>query len=220
MTENKAKYIHFEGMDLAGKSLAAKNLMERSGENWQLRRNSINLNNPSFELADSVNKSKDIKYSSETLGNLYIAALMADIESFSRPDCNTIQDSTIILRSLAYHTVNGTPRITDIMTDLLPKHPKFDFSFVEFDYSETFYNWIEYKKDRKQSYRTQKSLEACYQNLKLLSDFNPVTAKQIVLNSISNNWSGLFKIKTDKQTKQDETRNYIASRIAQVTGGN
>jgi hypothetical protein len=96
----------------------------------------------------------------------------------------------------------------------------FDFSFVEVDYSETFYNWIDYKKERKQSYKTQKSLEACYQNLKLLSEFNPITAKQIVLNSISNNWLGLFKIKTDKQTKQDETRNYIASRIAQVTSGN
>lgn len=128
--ENKPKYVHFEGMDLAGKSLAAKNLIERSNESWQIRRNSINLDNPIFELADSMIKSKDTKYSSETLGNLYIAALMADIESFSRPSCNTIQDSTIILRSLAYHTVNGTPRIAEVMTELLLKHPKFDFSFV------------------------------------------------------------------------------------------
>jgi cytidylate kinase len=64
------------------------------------------------------------------LGNLYIAALMGDIRSFKWPDKNTIQDSTIILRSIAYHMVNGTPRIGEVLIDLLPKHPKFDASFV------------------------------------------------------------------------------------------
>lgn len=115
---------------------------------------------------------------------------------------------------------NENENIIEYTNEIKSKKVKFDFSFVEFDYSETFYNWIDYKKERKQSYKTQKSLEACYQNLKILSDFNPINAKQIVLNSISNNWSGLFKIKTDKQTKQYETRNYIVNRIAQVTSDN
>ena len=42
----------------------------------------------------------------------------------------SIQDSTIILRSIAFHTVRGTPRIREVLLDLLPEHPKFDVSFV------------------------------------------------------------------------------------------
>jgi len=94
---------------------------------------------------------------------------------------------------------------------------KFDFSFIEIDYKEAFENWIEYKKEKKQTYKTQKSLESCYHNLKLLSEFDPEKAKQIVFNSISNNYAGLFKLKTDKNTQKDETRNYIASRIVEAT---
>ena len=96
----------------------------------------------------------------------------------------------------------------------------FDFSFVEVDYSKPFYEWLEYKKENKHTYKTQKSLLAAYQNLKLLSDFDPEKAKRIVFNSIANGWAGLFKLKDDKQAKKDETRNYIVSRIAQVTGNN
>ena len=94
---------------------------------------------------------------------------------------------------------------------------KFDFSFIEIDYKEAFENWIEYKKENKHSYRTQKSLLAAYKNLKLLSDYNPETAKQIVFNSMANGWAGLFRIKEDKQAKKNETKNYIASRIVEAT---
>jgi hypothetical protein len=55
---------------------------------------------------------------------------MGDIRSFKYPDKNTIQDSTIILRSLAYHTVRGTPRIREVLLDLAPQHPNFDASFL------------------------------------------------------------------------------------------
>lgn len=94
---------------------------------------------------------------------------------------------------------------------------KFDFSFIEIDYKEAFENWIEYKKENKHSYRTQKSLLAAYKNLKLLSDYNPETAKQIVFNSMANGWAGLFRIKEDKQAKKNETKNYIVSRIVEAT---
>ena len=92
-----------------------------------------------------------------------------------------------------------------------------NFDFIESEYSVCFLEWIDYKKEKKQSYKTQKSLESCYHNLKLLSDFDPEKAKQIVFNSISNNYSGLFKLKTDNKNQKDETRNYIRDRIIEVT---
>lgn len=121
-------YIHFEGMDLAGKTTATQRFMEKSNSQWEIRRNSIVPENPIHKLADSLRHAD--AYDAEVLGNLYVAALMADIRSFKWPEVNTIQDSTILLRSLAYHTVRGTPRLIEVLAELVPCHPKFDSSFV------------------------------------------------------------------------------------------
>jgi thymidylate kinase len=123
-----ARYVHFEGMDLAGKSTATRLFAEASGTEWAVRRNSLDPDNPLFLLADSLRK--DDAYSAETLGNLYVAALMADIERYQEPESNTIQDSTILLRSLAYHTINKTPRVAEALSGLITAHPQFDQSFV------------------------------------------------------------------------------------------
>lgn len=126
--EERSFYIHFEGMDLAGKTTATQNFIKHTGKEWDIRRNSIVPDNPIYKLADSLRRADT--YDAEVLGNLYVAALMADIRSFKWPERDTIQDSTIILRSLAFHTVRGTPRIKEVLIDMLPCHPKFDASFV------------------------------------------------------------------------------------------
>ncbi len=121
-------YVHFEGMDLAGKTTATDNFIKQSGREWDIRQNSIVPDNPIYLLADSLRRAD--AYDAEVLGNLYVVALMADIRTFKWPDKNTIQDSTIILRSLAFHTVRETPRIKEVLINMLPYHPKFDASFV------------------------------------------------------------------------------------------
>jgi thymidylate kinase len=126
--QERPYYIHFDGMDLAGKTTATQNFIKSTNLEWEFRRNSLSGNNPIHLLADSLRKVE--AYDAEVLGNLYVAALMADIRSFKWPDQNTIQDSTIILRSIAFHTVRGTPRIREVLLDLLPEHPRFDASFV------------------------------------------------------------------------------------------
>lgn len=126
--KEKPYYLHFEGMDLAGKTTATNNFIQSTGTEWDIRRNSLSRENPIHILADALRKEE--VYDAEVLGNLYVAALMADIRSFQWPSRNTIQDSTIILRSIAFHTVRGTPRISEVLLDLLPEHPQFDASFV------------------------------------------------------------------------------------------
>jgi thymidylate kinase len=124
----RSRYLHFEGMDLAGKTTATRNFAESTGSEWEIRKGSISSENPIYSLAKSLGKTGI--YDAEILGNLYTVALMADIHSFQWPDKNTIQDSTTILRSIAFHTVRGTPRIREVLFDLLPNHPRFDASFV------------------------------------------------------------------------------------------
>ena len=121
-------YIHVDGMDLAGKTLSIHNFIKSTGIEWQVRKNSLSKQNAIHLLAESLRM--EDTYDAEILGNLYVVALMADVRSFEWPEQHTIQDSTIILRSIAYHTVRGTPRIKEVLFDMLPEHPKFDASFV------------------------------------------------------------------------------------------
>jgi thymidylate kinase len=121
-------YVHLEGMDLAGKTTARVALSKAMGPDCRVRHNSICDANPIYELADRLRKEDSAGV--ETLGYLYVAALAADLEHWSPPPTHTIQDSTIVLRSLAYHKIVGTPFVADAMMTLLPRHPRFTRSFV------------------------------------------------------------------------------------------
>lgn len=71
----------------------------------------------------------------------------------------------------------------------------FDFSFCAPEYRQVFTDWLAYKKERRESFKTQKSLEACYKKLVRLSDGNPQTAALVMEQSMENNWAGLFELK-------------------------
>jgi hypothetical protein len=75
-----------------------------------------------------------------------------------------------------------------------------EYLFVAPEFLKPFELWIQYKKEKKQMYKSQTSLVVCYNNLLKLSGNNPEVAMQIVENSIANNYSGLFLIK-QKQNK-------------------
>lgn len=71
----------------------------------------------------------------------------------------------------------------------------FDFSFCSSDFLPALTDWLEYKKQRRETYKTQKSLEALFRSMLKLSGNNSETAKLIVEQSMANNWAGLFELK-------------------------
>lgn len=77
-----------------------------------------------------------------------------------------------------------------------------NYKFVSPEFKETFAEWLEYKKERKESYKTEKSVKLCYNKLVKLSGNNPDIAKQIVEQSMANNWAGLFKLKNENYGKR------------------
>lgn len=121
-------YIHLEGMDLAGKSTVCRRLAERLGS-VVVRRNSISDENPIYPLVDAWRKQKSLPEAS--LGWFYHAVMLTDFSLYCEPAGNAIQDSTILLRSLAYHETQGTDaRLADLFRAALPVHPRFTASFV------------------------------------------------------------------------------------------
>lgn len=64
---------------------------------------------------------------------------------------------------------------------------------------EQITKWIEYKKARKESYKTEQSLMAFAKKLFTLSGGEPDIADQIIEQSMANNWAGIFELKQNKK---------------------
>lgn len=82
-------------------------------------------------------------------------------------------------------------------TEVERKRNVFDYSFVESGLKEPFEEWIKYKRVKRQMYKRQQDIESCYRKLKKYSGGNTEKAMQIVTQSMSNNWDGLFELKAN-----------------------
>lgn len=82
-----------------------------------------------------------------------------------------------------------TVTVTDTDTVLSKDNDISDFDKVVLD-------WFEYKKERRESYKSEKSKTAFINKLKKLSGNNAETARLIVDESIANNWAGIFELKS------------------------
>ena len=83
------------------------------------------------------------------------------------------------------------------------KNKSSDLSFVNNAFLETFNTWLEYKKERKENYKSEKSIKMTYDKLVRESNNNPNTAKQMVENSIGSNWKGFFPLRENQIKSSD-----------------
>lgn len=60
--------------------------------------------------------------------------------------------------------------------------------------------WLDYKKDKKQSYANEKSVQTLATRLWAMANQDAETAREIVDQSMANNWAGLFPLKEQRQT--------------------
>lgn len=81
-------------------------------------------------------------------------------------------------------------------------YESFSFDFVNEEFYDVFVEWLNYKRERKEKYKTQKSLELAFSKLLRLSDYNLQNAKEIVEQSMANNWAGLFELKEDGKDRR------------------
>ena len=89
---------------------------------------------------------------------------------------------------------NRKKEIIKTSTNVDAKKP----SFVEPAFEEPFSAWLEYKHQRRESYKSDMSLKACYNKLVKLAGGDPSVAMAIVEQSMANNWAGLFPLKNER----------------------
>ncbi len=62
--------------------------------------------------------------------------------------------------------------------------------------------WLSYKKAKRQSYRSETSIQTLIKNLDRMANGSISTAIEIIDQSIGNNWAGLFELKKSKHNEQ------------------
>ena len=72
---------------------------------------------------------------------------------------------------------------------------------VKEDFKPIMREWCQYKREKKQGYKPT-GLKTCYANLLKLSNDNSNTARQIIEQSMANNWAGLFALKSGYAKKE------------------
>ena len=106
--------IHVEGLDLAGKSTICRFIRDSFG--FQLRNNILVSDNPTIRETDYLRKNGLMDDAS--LGRRYYDALKYDLEHYSDGSERIVQDSTIIVRSIAFHSVLGDPDLAESFRQL------------------------------------------------------------------------------------------------------
>ena len=79
-------------------------------------------------------------------------------------------------------------------------------SFVAPEFEEVFALWLEYKSQRRETYKSDLSMKTFYNKLVRLSGGDPTTAKAIIEQSMANNWAGIFPLKDDNANGTDTLR--------------
>ena len=82
----------------------------------------------------------------------------------------------------------------------------YDLSFIAPEYQEVFTKWMAYKKARKESYKTQQSLEQCYRNMIEDCGNDPAVAMQMYTRAVGNNWSGMFPLRKGDLPQRQQQR--------------
>lgn len=88
-----------------------------------------------------------------------------------------IRDAIVLLKKKGYTIIAPTNSIDEVLDE-----------------------WLAYKKERKQTYKSERSLKLCRKKLVELSNGNPKIAKEIVEQSMANNWAGLFPLQHETKT--------------------
>jgi len=106
---------------------------------------------------------------------------------------------------------NNEKEFFDFVLNLGKK--KTDYSFVAPEFKDCFDLWMSYKKERRESYKGEKSLKACYNELLRLSNHDSKTALLIINQSMAANWAGMFELKEQVKKEDHEVLGYNESYI-------
>ena len=86
------------------------------------------------------------------------------------------------------------------------KNKEIDLSFLQKDFIPIVEKWLLYKKEKKQEYKGQTSINTFCKKLIDYSNGEPIIAEAIIEQSIANNWAGIFELKNNNNGNKQQNR--------------
>ncbi len=133
---------------------------------------------------------------------------------------STIQSNSSIIKQINIEQINieqinieQINQLKKIVRDYESKNG-FDLSFINTKFLHIIKEWLEYKSDRKENYKSEKSLTEFYKHLLKYSNNNPTTAEKIIEQSMANNWAGIFELKTTNQQSTPTAIKLVQNKIS------
>lgn len=119
-------------------------------------------------------------------------------KTYYKQQVKTYQKKQDITNNINTNNIN-----TNNKENIKRKEKDLNLDFIEDEEVKDIINdWLDYKKERNQSYKSQRSLIIMFNRLIKLSGNNLSIMKEIVETSIANNWNGLFPLKDKKIMQQ------------------
>ena len=88
------------------------------------------------------------------------------------------------------------------------KNKEIDLSFLQKDFIPIVEKWLLYKKEKRQEYKGQTSINTFCKKLIEYSNGDAIIAEAIIEQSIANNWAGIFELKINGITKKQNDNVY------------
>lgn len=84
------------------------------------------------------------------------------------------------------------------------KNKEIDLSFLQKDFIPIVEKWLIYKKEKKQEYKGQTSINTFCKKLIEYSNGDAIIAEAIIEQSIANNWAGIFELKNNNNGNKQQ----------------
>jgi len=101
------------------------------------------------------------------------------------------------------------------------------YDWINSLFLDSIVEWLSYKAEKRQTYKSERSLKTFHKSLLNLSNNDPGRAKAIIEQSMANNWAGIFELKnvtngnqeikgkTWDSSKTEQSTDWLIERMAQ-----
>ncbi|MDD4211589.1 MAG: hypothetical protein PHC46_04310 [Clostridia bacterium] len=139
----------------------------------------------------------------------------ASIKHVTKQGESTVQSNSSIIKQINIEQINieQINQLKKVIRDYESKNG-FDLSFIDTQFLPIIQQWLEYKSDKGEKYKSQSSINTLYKHLLKYSNYNPTTAEKIVELSMANNWSGIFELKTNNQQSTPTSMKLLHNKIS------
>lgn len=148
----------------------------------------------------------------------YLGQISDNFRTQSPKSINELQDSFGQIsdksRTHLIKEIKNPPILssTKVESNIVPPKGESDFiQKIDDDYQDIVREWFAYKRERKETYKSQRSMQAFLTQLKRLSHDNPTLAREIIHQSMANNWAGIFQLKNDDTKRTTNTQGHQPS---------